>query len=426
MPSPNLAVTHVAAAQNQKEVTINDAVDALDNAMNHALSVAMADANLTLTGTQANRNGLIILTGTLTAPRTLTLPANHRRLAIRNATNGGQDVRAKYAGSGAEAIIVPGATVLVQGNGSDLFGVGGGAGALNDLTDVSIAGAANGDVLQFGGAAWGAAGVGIFNRALLPFRGALLRRSTNFSVATTGVYVAVPWQSAEYDSDTFWNAGQPSRLTIPAGVTKVRIVGNIEWQTSPTSQLVEVRKNGNSVLGGGSFIVRGDSGYSNQMRNLASAVLPVSAGDWFELAVYVSTAGELRGLERTWLAIEVVETADAADPPADISGYKAGQPAANEVIARVPVARRTRLKIDLAGSHASAEAAATASADFDIRVDGVSSATMRFAAAATSGTFIAASETVLEPGQVLSLVAPSTPDATLAGIGFTLAGTLVL
>ena len=29
MPSPNLAVTHVAAAQNQKEVTINDAVDAL-------------------------------------------------------------------------------------------------------------------------------------------------------------------------------------------------------------------------------------------------------------------------------------------------------------------------------------------------------------------------------------------------------------
>ena len=131
MPSPNLAVTHVAAAQNQKEVTINDAVDALDNAMNRALSLAMADANLTLTGTQANRNGLIILTGTLTASRTLTLPANHRRLAIRNATNGGQEVRARFAGSGAEVVIVPGATVLVQGNGGDLYGVGGGAGALD-------------------------------------------------------------------------------------------------------------------------------------------------------------------------------------------------------------------------------------------------------------------------------------------------------
>lgn len=56
---------------------------------------------------------------------------------------------------------------------------------------------------------------------------------------------------------------------------------------------------------------------------------------------------------------------------------------------RIPIARRIRLKVDLAGSHASAEAAATASADFDILVDGVSSATMRFAAAATSATFIA-------------------------------------
>ena len=137
-------------------------------------------------------------------------------------------------------------------------------------------------------------------------------------------------------------------------------------------------------------------------------------------------AGGLRGLERRWLAIEVVGPEGAAEPPADVSGYKAGQPAADEVVERVPIARRTRLKIDLAGSHASAEAAATASADFDIRVDGVSSATMRFAAAATSATFIAASEAVLEPGQVLSVVAPSTPDATLAGIGFTLAGSLVL
>lgn len=426
MPSPNLAVTHVAAAQNQKEVTINDAVDALDNAMNQALSVAMADANLTLTGTQANRNGLIILTGTLTASRTLTLPANHRRLAIRNATNGGQDVRAKYAGSGAEVVIAPSATVLVQGNGSDLFGVGGGAGALNDLTDVAVGAAIASDVLQFDGALWSAAGVGIFQRALLPFRGALVRRTTNFSVSTTGAYVAVPWQSAVYDSDALWDAGQPTRLTVPAGVTKVRLTGNIEWQTSPTSQLVETRMNGGGVIGGGSFIVRGDSGYSNQMRNIASAVLPVVAGDWFELTVFVSASGELRGMERTWFALEVVETEDAADPPADISGYKAGQPAADEVILRVPVARRTRLKIDLAGSHASAEAAATAQTDFDIRVDGVSSATMRFAAAATSATFIAASETVLEPGQVLSVVAPSTPDATLAGIGFTLAGTLVL
>ncbi len=36
-------------------------------------------------------------------------------------------------------------------------------------------------------------------------------------------------------------------------------------------------------------------------------------------------------------------------------------------------------------------------------------------------TFLAATETVLEPGDMLSVVAPATPDATLAEVGFTLA-----
>ena len=429
MPSPNLAVAHVAAAQNQKEVTINDAVDALDNAMNRALSVAMADADLVLTTSQANRNGLIVLTGSLAAPRHVTLPANHRRLALRNATTGGHAVTVGYAGGGAMVAVAPDSTALLVGDGTDLHGVAGGgpggAASLADLDDVDVASALNGDLLRFDGALWTPVNAGIANRSLLPFRGALLRRTTNFSVSTTGTYVAIPWQSAAYDSDGFWDVGQPTRLTVPGGVTKVRLVGNLEWLTSPTNQLVEIRKNGSTVLGGGAVIMRGDSGYSNQMRNLTSAVLPVSTGDWFELAVFVGTGGTLQGLERTWLAIEVVETVDAADPPADNSGYKPGQPAADEVILRVPVARRTQLKIDLAGSQASAGTAATAQTDFDIQRNGTSFATMRFATGATTATFIAASETVLEPGDLLSVVAPATPDATLADVGYSLAGTLV-
>ena len=124
MSSPNLAVPHVAAAQNQKEVTINDAIDALDNAINRTISLEMADADITLTSDQANRNGLIILTGTLTTERIVTLPANHRRLAIRNATIGDQQISVKYPGSGADVTIVSGEARLMQGDGSDLYAIG--------------------------------------------------------------------------------------------------------------------------------------------------------------------------------------------------------------------------------------------------------------------------------------------------------------
>ncbi|MGB5950246.1 MAG: hypothetical protein WBG82_13070 [Parvibaculum sp.] len=413
------------AERSAQEVTINDAVDALDNAMNRALSLAMADANQALSVDQTNRNGLIVLTGTLTASRTLTLPANHRRLAIRNATSGGQDVRARHAGVGAEVAIVPGATVLVQGNGSDLYGVGGGAGALGDLTDVSIAGAANGDVLQFDGALWGAAGVGIFNRALLPFRGALARKTIDQSVAAS-TWTAIQFDTVGYDTDAFHAVGANTRLTVPVGVTKVALTANIRFEGGSANWTAVIRKNGSEITGGGA--ASGASGFTDGQLNLASAAVPVVAGDYFDVAVFLSAARTIKGVGtmRCWFAIQVVETQDAADPPADLTGFRTGQPGADEVLLRVPIARRTRMKVNLAGSQGVAGVAATAQTDFDIRRNGTSFATMRFAAAGTTATFIAASETVLEPGQVLSVVAPTTPDATLADIGFTLAGTLVV
>ena len=32
-----------------------------------------------------------------------------------------------------------------------------------------------------------------------------------------------------YDADAFWSAGNPTRLTVPAGFSKVRLKGNIDW-----------------------------------------------------------------------------------------------------------------------------------------------------------------------------------------------------
>lgn len=123
MSSPHLAIAHVAAAQNQKEVTINDAVDALDRASNAVLEVALADANVTLTNAQVTRHGLIVLTGALNQSRVVTFPGQARRLAVCNATSGGWDVGLQHAGGGTVVTLAAGATALLHGDGTDLRAV---------------------------------------------------------------------------------------------------------------------------------------------------------------------------------------------------------------------------------------------------------------------------------------------------------------
>jgi hypothetical protein len=49
---------------------------------------------------------------------------------------------------------------------------------------------------------------------------------------------------------------------------------------------------------------------------------------------------------------------------------------------------------------------------------------MQFAAGASSTSFAMASATTFAAGDVLTIAAPATPDATLANLAWTLAGTL--
>ena len=76
--SDHLAIPLVAASQNQKEVTLNEAVNLLDRSTNADATIVLADANLTLTAAQVRQNALLSFTGTLTAPRIVTLPAGKR------------------------------------------------------------------------------------------------------------------------------------------------------------------------------------------------------------------------------------------------------------------------------------------------------------------------------------------------------------
>ena len=93
-----------------------------------------------------------------------------------------------------------------------------------------------------------------------------------------------------------------------------------------------------------------------------------------------SLAAQLESASANYLVLTLGQNSgymNSPNPVYDrITGYKAGRPSADEVLLRVPVARRTRMKVDLAGSHAVAATAATAQTDFDIQRNGTSFATM--------------------------------------------------
>jgi hypothetical protein len=111
--TPNLLISHIAASQNQKEVTANSALDSLDEAMNDSVSLAISGTTTTVSQANALANIFFIFTGALTDTNTITLPANKRIYVVLNNTAGGQKLIFK-AGTGA-------ATVTVQGTGPYLL-----------------------------------------------------------------------------------------------------------------------------------------------------------------------------------------------------------------------------------------------------------------------------------------------------------------
>jgi hypothetical protein len=114
---------------------------------------------------------------------------------------------------------------------------------------------------------------------------------------------------------------------------------------------------------------------------------------------------------------------DLPTQPYDVGGSFSGAPTASQVIARYPFPRSVTFPAGLTNSQGVAATAATAQTDFDLKKNGSSVGTMRFAASGTVASFIMASQTTFAAGDVLTVVAPGTPDATLANIGFALAGT---
>lgn len=118
--------------------------------------------------------------------------------------------------------------------------------------------------------------------------GTLVKRSSNQSIAAS-TDTAVIWESAFYNNFSIWSGGSPTRLTVPNGVIKVRLTGNIRWQNSGTStRFIYVRKNGSTISASSS-----KNASLTAQDNITTPILNVTAGDYFEFIAYQTEAGAI-------------------------------------------------------------------------------------------------------------------------------------
>jgi Putative phage tail protein len=105
-----------------------------------------------------------------------------------------------------------------------------------------------------------------------------------------------------------------------------------------------------------------------------------------------------------------------------VSGSFTGRPTANLVLQSYVFAASATLPVGLSGSRGTASTVATAMTTFVIQKNSVAVGNMSFLGSAATATFAMSSATVFNAGDVLTVVTPATPDATLANLAWTFLG----
>ncbi len=126
------------------------------------------------------------------------------------------------------------------------------------------------------------------------FRGALVNDSSEFTM-TTGVQADLDFNNEEYDTDNIHDTSvNPSRLTVPAGVTRVQLWCQIAGTGDETfgDFIIQLIKNGSGLPKGG-FHINLEQTTSLFKMTTISTVLEVNPTDFFELRVFQNSGGDM-------------------------------------------------------------------------------------------------------------------------------------
>lgn len=106
-----------------------------------------------------------------------------------------------------------------------------------------------------------------------------------------GAFVAISFSAVNFDTDSFWAVGNPTRLTVPLGLGGQYVIsGEIDWASSATGpRELTLRKNGTTTLA--NLIGPAEAG-GTCAQNIVT-VAPLVAGDYIELLGNQGSGGSL-------------------------------------------------------------------------------------------------------------------------------------
>jgi hypothetical protein len=141
-------------------------------------------------------------------------------------------------------------------------------------------------------------------------RGALVKKAADQTAANYTASAAVAWDAEDYDTDGFHdNAINNTRLTVPAGVGKVRLAARIRnaSMTADTWISASISKNG-SVAYTGSAGMTTQGGLTVPTVSVSTPVISVASNDYFEVLFQTESDTSITvSADTSWFAIEVIE-----------------------------------------------------------------------------------------------------------------------
>lgn len=125
---------------------------------------------------------------------------------------------------------------------------------------------------------------GYFELLPLSFKGALVSQAASQSVGTS--YGVLTFDTEEFDTNAFWDAGNPTKFVVPSGVTKIRVYG--ECYMNAGALTLKTQVNGLDAIGGMAY--RSETASTDHVSGW-SGILEVSPGDEITVLATNTTAG---------------------------------------------------------------------------------------------------------------------------------------